>query len=128
MKKILQLHRYYNKTLNHIFSSQFVADNIKEVPKLNRFALSIESKKIKKTHYLFIYLLTNKKGHMIKYNIPWKFKAQTGRIVKNSKILCRLSAKRTEKILHEERGNWIYKRNKKKLLASPFLEIWLWEV
>ena len=70
MKKILQLHRYYNKTLNHIFNSQFVADNIKEVPKLNRFALSIESKKIKKTHYLFIYLLTNKKGHMIKYNIP----------------------------------------------------------
>lgn len=101
MQKIRQLNRYYNKTLRHVFSSQFVAKNIREVPTLNQFALSIESKKIKKTHYLFIYLLTKgKKGHMIKYNIPWKFKTQIARVNKNSKILCRLSTTTTEKVLH----------------------------
>lgn len=101
-KKVLQLNRYYTKTLRHIFSSQFIARNINNIPKLSKLVLSIEAKKIKKTHYMFVYLLTmGKKSHLIKYNIPKKFKRQSSRIKKRHKILCRLSARKTEKTLNK---------------------------
>jgi hypothetical protein len=101
-KKVLQLNRYYAKTLRHIFSSQFVARNVSNIPKLNKLVLSVEAKKIKKTHYMFVYLLTTgKKSHLIKYNIPKKFKRQSSRIKKRHKIMCRLSTRQTEKTLNK---------------------------
>jgi hypothetical protein len=101
-KKVLQLNRYYTKTLRHVFSSQFVARNISNIPKLSKLVLSVEAKKIKKTHFMFVYLLTTgKKSHLIKYNIPKKFKRQSSRIKKRHKILCRLSKRKTEQTLNK---------------------------
>jgi hypothetical protein len=98
---IKQLNRYFVQLLRQISNSQFVVKSFCEVPALNRFALSSESKKIKTTHYLFMYLLArDKKAHLIKYKIPTKYKKQAHRIKKNSKIIIRLSPTMAEHVLH----------------------------
>ena len=98
---IKQLNRYFGQILRQIFNSQFLVKNLFEIPSLNHIILSTEAKKVKTAHYLFMYLLTrDMRAHLIKYNIPTKYKKQVHRIRKNSKIIARLSAKTTEYVLH----------------------------
>jgi len=100
--KDIQLNRYYTKTLRHIFSSQFVLQNINNIPKFSNFILSSEPKKIKKTHYMFIYLLSGeKKAHIIKFKVPAKLKKQFLRIKKQHKLICRLSRRKIQKVLNQ---------------------------
>jgi len=98
---IRQLNRYFKQVLRQIFNTHFIVKNIYEIPSINQLALSSEAKKIKIAHYLFMYLLTrDMKTHLIKYNIPTKYKKQVHRVRKNSKILVRLPSKITEYVLH----------------------------
>ena len=72
----LQLKQYTNKTLTHILSSQFIYQSIQEVPQLKKQELIIQTKKRKKTHFLYLFLTVKKRPYVKKYYTSWKMSSQ----------------------------------------------------
>jgi hypothetical protein len=79
----LQLKQYTNKVLTNVLSSQFVYSSIQEHPQLKKQQLIINSKKRKKTHYLYLFLMTTKRPYAKKYYIGWKSSSQKQNLVQS---------------------------------------------
>jgi hypothetical protein len=61
-----QIQQYQNAILTNMLSSQFVYENISQKCELKSQKLLIQSKKIKKIHYAYLFLTTNRRPYLKK--------------------------------------------------------------
>lgn len=71
-QKNANLNTYVQGTLNHLFASQFLPSNPDSILKLKQFSLIIQTKKTKKIHYFYLWLLTGQQPHSAKFNFSQK--------------------------------------------------------
>lgn len=72
IQKNANLNAYVGGTLNHVLTSQFLLFNINSLLRLKRVSFQIQTKKHKKIHYLYLWLLTGQKPHSAKFNVSLK--------------------------------------------------------
>jgi len=66
-KKNLALEQYQKTIFTNIFTSNFVYSNIQEIPRVRRLRLNIKTKKSKKVHSLYLFLLTGQIPYIRKF-------------------------------------------------------------
>jgi hypothetical protein len=71
-KKNLALEQYQKTIFTNIFTSNFVYSNIQEIPRVRRLRLNIKTKKSKKVHSLYLFLLTGQIPYIRKFYPSWK--------------------------------------------------------
>lgn len=71
-KKNLALEQYQKTISTHVFTSHFVYFSLQEVPRVRRLRLNIETKKSKKVHSLYLFLLTGQIPYTRKFYPSWK--------------------------------------------------------
>lgn len=67
MLNISQIKQYQNAILTNMLSSQFVYEEISQKCELKGQKFLIHNKKIKKIHYLYLFLTTNSRPYLKKY-------------------------------------------------------------
>ena len=72
VQKNANLNAYVRGTLTNLFASQFLPSNPDSVLQLKRLYLIIQTKKTKKIHYFYLWLLTGQQPHSAKFNFSWK--------------------------------------------------------
>jgi len=84
------LKTYYNYNLKRILLTNFT--KVERLSNIVNIRLTSEDS-FKLTHFLYMYLLSRKKGipHLIQFNIPTKYKRQSQRLKPKYKGFCRLS-------------------------------------
>lgn len=63
---------YVRGTLNHLLTSQFLSFDTNSILRLKNLYLQIQTKKNKKIHYFYLWLLTGQQPHSAKFNVSWK--------------------------------------------------------
>jgi len=71
-KKNLALEQYQKTISTHVFTSHFVYFSLQEVFRVRRLRLNIETKKSKKVHPLYLFLLTGQLPYTRKFYPSWK--------------------------------------------------------
>jgi hypothetical protein len=71
-QKNLALEQYKKTISTHVFTSHFVYLSLQEVPRVRRLRLNIETKKSKKVHPLYLFLLTGQIPYTKKFYPSWK--------------------------------------------------------
>lgn len=71
-KKNLALEQYQKTISTHVFTSNFVYLSLQEIPRVRRLRLNIETKKSKKVHPLYLFLLTGQVPYTRKFYPSWK--------------------------------------------------------
>jgi len=69
VQKNANLNAYVRGTLTNLFASQFLPSNPDSVLQLKRLYLIIQTKKTKKIHYFYLWLLTGQQPHSAKFNL-----------------------------------------------------------
>lgn len=71
-KKNYALRQYQKTGLTQIFTSNFVYSNLENIPRVRRLRLNVETKKSKKAHSLYLFLLTGQIPYTKKFYPSWK--------------------------------------------------------
>jgi len=71
-QKNLALKQYQKTISTQVFTSHFVYFSLQEVFRVRRLRLNIETKKSKKVHPLYLFLLTGQLPYTRKFNPSWK--------------------------------------------------------
>ena len=71
-QKNANFNTYVRGTLSHLFASQFLPSHPDSILQLKRLYFIIQTKKTKKIHYLYLWLLTGQQPHSAKFNSSWK--------------------------------------------------------
>ncbi len=71
-QKNFALEQYQKTIFTHIFTSNFVYPDLQNIPSIRRLRLNIETKKSKKAHALYLFLLTGQIPYTRKFYPSWK--------------------------------------------------------
>jgi hypothetical protein len=131
--KNTHLDSYVHGTLNNLFASQFLSTNPDSILELKKLFVNIQTKKNKKIHYFYLWLLTGRRPYLAKFNFSWKHTSQNSWVKTKTKrqlVQIRIKEKHSFHFLHEILWQIITKQThaEKRVCAYKQLDVQLYMI